>query len=819
MARQMVAQTGFNIMNLKNGGTLGINLVSTLSQISVYDPNTNIYTPDWSKSGSNLVVTPIIYHNATKLNPTDAGVVVTWKRQEGAGSEGNLTAGETVVKGVLTVNQNKLTNAAGNMITYICYVSYTLPNTTITLNHQQKITYTLIKHAVELHYVTIEGESVMLYDSKGNLTSPASGQITLTATTTNVNISTWQYKRSDGSFVAYPTTSDNDTVTGASLIIKPNHSVFFNDVAVIRIVTSDPDVSDTFSITKLYDGEYSIIATLSNEQIALPSSAEGSVTSYLGADTTMHIYEGNSDASASWTVTATPSSGVKGTLSGKTYTVTGLTTDAGYVDLTATKAGYANIVKRFTLTRQKQGETARIYAIDSSVLVLNRNISKVYSPTSVAFSAFYRDGNSALKTDYSGRFIISESIDGTTFSNKYTSTADEASKSYTPSANNLKAIRCTLYAAGGTTTALDAQTVMITDDGRTGQAGTSVIIGNEAFLVACNSSGNALGASSIVIPFSGYIGSTRAACTCTPGTLPSGVTAGTNTAATTSTAGSLTINIASGATFGNSATLSGQFDLSFTCNGITIVKKISWAKSKASVNGTNAIIFQITAPEGFIIENSGNNVKLQTLLTNGTTIVTSGATYQWQKLSGSSYVNISGQTGAALTVTPSMVDGMAAFACVCTYSGKSYTAYWSVYDKVDNITASVYNSIGEVVENGQSEGVGYVRLFQSGVEIDEIKSSTFSESAPTSPATGALYYHIDKTNKIVTLKKWTGSAWADQTGMAASNYDYEIYRLRNGIAIDADNTPWVAGKVFWLSKDAYGDPGVTTNFNVEVYSR
>lgn len=819
MARQLVAQTGFNVMNLKNGGTLGINLVSTLPQTSVYDPNTNVYTPDWSKSGSNLVITPIIYHNATKLTPSDAGIVVTWKRQEGAGSEGNLTTGETVSKGVLTVNQNKLASASGNMITYICYVTYTLPNTTITLNHQQKITYTLLKHSVELHYVTIEGESVILYDSKGTLTSPASGQITLTATTTNVNISTWQYKKSDGTFAAYPTTSDNATVTGASLIVKPNHSVFFNDVAVIRIITNDPDVTDTFSITKLYDGAYSIIGVLSNEQVSLPSSASGTVSSYTGAETTIYIYEGNTDVSASWTVTAAPSSGVTGTLSGKTYTVTGLTTDAGYVNLTATRAGYSNIVKRFTLTRQKQGITARIYAVDSSVLVLNRNVSKVYSPSSITFNSYYRDGNSTSKVNYPGWLIISESTDGTTFTNKYTSTAAESSKSYTPSANNLKAIKCILYADKEHKTALDTQTVMITDDGKTGQAGTSVIIGNEAFLVACNSSGNALSATSIAIPFSGFIGSTRAACTCTPGALPSGVTVGSNTAATASAAGSLSLSIASGATFGNSSTLSGQFDLSFTCNGITIVKKISWAKSKASVNGTNAVVFQITAPDGFIIENSKNSVTLQTVLTNGASYVTSGATYQWQKLVGSSYTNISGQTGAQLTVSPNMVDGMASFACVCTYGGRTYTAYWSVYDKVDNISATTYNSIGEVVENGQSEGIGYVRLFQAGIEVDEIKSSTFSESAPSSPASGAMYYHIDKANKMVILKKWSGSAWVDQTGAAASDYDYEIYRLRNGISVDAEDAPWSTSKVFWLSKDAYGDPGVTTNFNVEVYTR
>lgn len=37
--------------------------------------------------------------------------------------------------------------------------------------------------------------------------------------------------------------------------VKPAHAVFFNNVAQIRLVTDDPDVFDTVSITKMYDGE------------------------------------------------------------------------------------------------------------------------------------------------------------------------------------------------------------------------------------------------------------------------------------------------------------------------------------------------------------------------------------------------------------------------------------------------------------------------------------------------------------------------------------------------------------------------------------
>ncbi|EJW90325.1 hypothetical protein EVA_21568, partial [gut metagenome] len=43
-------------------------------------------------------------------------------------------------------------------------------------------------------------------------------------------------------------------ITGGTLVVKPTHSVFFHNVAQIRLITDDPDVYDTVSITKMYDG-------------------------------------------------------------------------------------------------------------------------------------------------------------------------------------------------------------------------------------------------------------------------------------------------------------------------------------------------------------------------------------------------------------------------------------------------------------------------------------------------------------------------------------------------------------------------------------
>jgi len=111
------------------------------------------------------------------------------------------------------------------------------------------------------------------------------------------------------------------------------------------------------------------------------------------------------------------------------------------------------------------------------------------------------------------------------------------SLNYTP-ANNVVMIKCTLYAAGGTTQELDSQSVVITKDGISGEDGTPGVdainmgLGNYADVIPCNTSGNAAAAREISIPFFAYKGITRVPVTATVGTLPTGVSVKSNTAGT-----------------------------------------------------------------------------------------------------------------------------------------------------------------------------------------------------------------------------------------------------------------------------------------------
>lgn len=111
-----------------------------------------------------------------------------------------------------------------------------------------------------------------------------------------------------------------------------------------------------------------------------------------------------------------------------------------------------------------KGEDGRTYILQPDALVIKQGADNVYTPRSVTFSAFYRDGTTASRTPFSGRFKVEESTDGTYYYTKYTSYYDESSHTHTPTSTDVKSIRCTLYASGGTSTPLDVQSVAVVRD-------------------------------------------------------------------------------------------------------------------------------------------------------------------------------------------------------------------------------------------------------------------------------------------------------------------------------------------------------------------
>lgn len=567
-------------------------ITSNLPKTQSEDPNVlpHTYAPSWAST--NLTLTPVVFLDQTSVALNATGLTITWKRKDGTSAESNLTTGETVTNGVLKVTQDKLATSASGMITYICYISYYDSETKNTVNISSDITYTLVKNAAnaKLAYVTAD-TYVFKYDTAGSLVGAS--QATLTVQVQGVTISKWQYKSSSGNWADYPTTSDNTNITSGMLVVKPTHAVFNNNVAQIKVVTSDSDVYDTVSVTKMYDG-------------------------------------------------------VKG---------------------------------------------------------------------------------------------------------------DPGAKG---------------------------------DPGSAGSGGLSVILGNETQAIACTNAGKTAAASTITIPFTGYVGITQTACTCAVGTLPTGITVKSNTAATASAAGKLELSVAAGSDLGAAATLTGDITLTFTISSKTVTKIFSWIKAKAGTNGTSAVVFSVYAPNGTVVQNQSGSLTLATSAYSGTTAITS-ATYQWAKYVNGTWTNISGATASTLEVSGADIVNIQSYRCTMTYSSKTYVDVITVEDKSDPYVSEMLSIGGFTVKNNLGGVVPYVIVRTNQREVDPLLGN-ISETAPPTPKSGDYWYKVDHSAKTVTLMKYSGSAWATTTDKQTMTYTWYA-QDKDGKEMTFGKT----GKVIYLS--------------------
>lgn len=232
---------------------------------------------------------------------------------------------------------------------------------------------------------------------------------------------------------------------------------------------------------------------LSNDMQTITSDADGNIPVFPTVATTAKVMYGSSDITNDCSFTVTKSDSVTGSwdVDTHTYTVTGLSADNGWVDIKATYLINLSITKRFTISKQKKGkdgkdgEPGRTYMVEPSCNVLKRGSDKVISPNFITFKAYYRDGDSAARVPYKGRFVVEETVDGSAWKTIYASSTDEDtvthylysiltnSSGQTVASSNgstigiprdVTNVRCKLYASGGTTTLMDMQSVAVVID-------------------------------------------------------------------------------------------------------------------------------------------------------------------------------------------------------------------------------------------------------------------------------------------------------------------------------------------------------------------
>lgn len=564
----------------------------------IYDSNNDSYAPTWS----NLTLSPVIFVNDKAISLTDSSVSITYKRQDGNSAEAALTTGETVSGGKLVVDQNKLSASSSGILTYICYIVYTDPNSKVSVNSKNTLTFSLVKQGGNAHTVSIDGENIFKYNKNGALTGAA--QIALNANVQNVTIQNWQYKNDSGAWTDYPTTADNATITGSTLVVKPAHAVFVNAVATIKVLTNDENCYDIITITKLYDG-----AT-----------------------------------------------------------------------------------------------------------------------------------------------------------------------------------------------------------GNAGVSAINVIMSNEAEVFPTNASGSVTPAKTVIFTISAYQGTTAIKPTVTPPIAPpSGMTITQSTSENTE---KVTLTVVNNATLGSTSAMSGSLDFSIAAGGQTFTKTFSWSKSpkgaagepgSPGAPGADAIIFECVLNGSNVISEGVGTVPISTVFYKGTSQVTTDITYKWAKYASNDWQVISGATSSSYTVKANDVISATTFRCEATYGGKTYYSYCTVIDKTDPYSCELFSSVGLQLKNSEGAGAIYCKVWQNGTEVDSLKTTTVSTTAPSSPSSEDFYYKINKTAKTVTLMKYTGSSWATASGSDLPSLKY------NWSCIDKNGNPcstptsWGTGKAIYIDSSIVND--------------
>lgn len=501
----IIATGSQTIVDLSDGKSLSAYLGANQPRTQIFDVNSETYSPDWSTTAGKLVITPVVYANQTPIELTNSALSITWKRKDGSSSEAVLTAEETVSNNVLTVSANKI--GSSGLLTYLAYVTYTDADTGLPINAVAEISFAQVQTGQNAKNAWISGEQVFKYTAAGAV-SPA--QISLTANLQNVTMNKWQYRNAEGVWTDYPTTSDNVSITGTTLVVKPTHAVFVENAATLRILTSDENIGDSTSVYKVQDGgtgaagQNACIVFLSNENVTFAGDRNGQVAA---TTVTCNVVAYNGTAKV------TPTVG----------TITGAPTG-----MTVTKGA----------------------AADSEIPI--------------------------------------------------------------------------------------------------------------------------------------------------------------------------TLTIAAGSTLGGAGQLSGTLSVPVT-SPVSTTLQIRWSKVNTGLTGAagaSAVTFTIYAPDGTVFVNGAGTLTIATQAYRGSTAITSGATYVWQKYSGGSWSTISDQTGNSLEVEGSTVTGTASFRCVMTYGGETYQDVITLIDKTDNYQATIDSTGGNIFKNTIGSSTLTCRLWQAGQEVD-----------------------------------------------------------------------------------------------------
>lgn len=176
---------------------------------------------------------------------------------------------------------------------------------------------------------------------------------------------------------------------GIKVIDKDNQTtLYIDDNGKVHILATEfslqgKSVSDiaTDAATEEAKKYKTLNVMLSNEYQSIPTDSAGNYTMFPDCKTTVTALYGDENVTSSATITFTAGSGVAGSKTGATYTVTKLTSDIGTVAVNVSYNGLS-VEKQFTIAKQKQGSTGNGISKITQYYLASSSSSDVTTSTS-----------------------------------------------------------------------------------------------------------------------------------------------------------------------------------------------------------------------------------------------------------------------------------------------------------------------------------------------------------------------------------------------------------------------------------------------------
>ena len=318
----------------------------------------------------------------------------------------------------------------------------------------------------------------------------------------------------------------------------------------------------------------------------------------------------------------------------------------------------------------------------------------------------------------------------------------------------------------------DTTSIYKVQDGSPGGQGTDasiVFLTNENITYAGTKDGK-VAANTKTCNVVAYTGTTKVTPTVgTPTGMPTGMTITVGTAVNDEVP--LTITVAANSTLGAAGQLNGVVNVPIT-SPVETTLQIQWSKVNTGATGAGTYVLTLYAPGGTVftngLANDTDEITINAQYFYGTTDYTANtkAQFLWQKYESGEWVTVkaeaTGANGNTLTVHAADVVGSASYRCRARYNSGSVYCYdtITIIDKTDNYQADIDSTAGDVFKNTVGQTCLICRLWQNGAEVDPLKSTTYSATAPSSPAAGDFYYKIASNSPTTALMRYSGTRTA-----------------------------------------------------------